>query len=264
MADAAPPIGWITVPPVAALGWIPYYFSVDDVPANKYTDTRRRAYYYIFNSGNKDPSDDLVSDQGFFQIINSHDYRGAFFLDGLQIYRDPVRFTEHNKGFRRMEYVGYTPRRYVDRSVHSPEKKTWDERPGVGGSNKEEPNPRIDLEPSHVKITQRVDFRLCKLVEVGGGIVTFNFRGAPYAWMQMEFTIYHHGEYRIEFSGSSIPSQQLYINWKKSNSCSYDMLDATHQEMERFFHAGRLLFVGKAVRAPQRANGPLVEQGKLW
>ena len=263
MAKPNSSIGWISVPPVAAIGWIPYYVRLTDVPQNNYTHTWPKFYDYLFDSGNKDPEDDLTNEQGFLQIIKSRDFRGAFLLNGLKLYRTPDRFIEHSRDFRRMEYVGYTPIRSSTGKAHPPKKDRL-MRQGVGGSYKDEPNPKIDLTPDYVRITQRVDFRICKLLQLLGGFASFTLRGAPYAWMEMDFTIYHNGSYRIEFSGTSVPSQQLYIDWRRVASCRYDMLQATAEEMERFLEAGRLFYFPKAVRAPRRFNAPLVANGELW
>lgn len=260
MTSSPAPIGWVKVPPVAAIGWIPFYLRVDDVPANDYTRSRPKVYDYLFDSGNRDPVDYLNDEEGFLRVIASNDYRGAFFLNGLNLYRSTFGFTHHNSDFRRMEYVGYTPIRHVQRGSDPPAKHTdWESR-GLGGSN----GLSIEVEAHRVVITQRVEFRICKYLQVVGGLLTFNLRSAPYAWMEMEFTIYSHGHYEIEFRGSSIPSQQLYVDWKRSATCRYDMLSATHQEMEGFLGAGDILGFRKPVRAPARRGARLYETGQLW
>jgi hypothetical protein len=251
----APPTGYIALPAVAAIGWIPFYFRLADVPANAYKDTRPRAYDILFDSGNRDPADNLVNEAGFRNILDTHDYRGALFLADLKIYRDAQRgFTHYNTSeFQRLESVGYTPLRSVPKDNPNTKEawRSWPERRGIGGSNPERNNLQIDVQPDRVTVTQRVDFRLCRLLGLGGGIMTLTFRDAPYAWMATTLTLEADGSYQIQCSGSAVPSQKLYVDWLAPAQGTYDMIAASYNEMESFFRAGRFLGIGRTRRAPR-------------
>ena len=271
-----PPIGYIQLPAVAAIGWIPFFFRLADVPPNAYKDTRPKAYDFLFDSGNWDPADNLMNEAGFWKIIREdHDYRGALFLADLKIHRSATGFTHYNQGeFRHLELVGYTPLRHVVKEDGTQKKKPWPcwpERRGIGGSHSNQNNPKIDVTSDRVTITHRVDFRLCRLLGIRGGVMTLTFRDAPYAWMAITLTINADGSYQLQFTGSAVPSQKLYVDWQtpanirgRPSKCTYDMLTASFGEMEGFFRAGRLAGIFQTRRAPERLSFPVVHAGRLW
>jgi hypothetical protein len=264
--------GWYRVPAVAAIAWIPFYAQLRDmladVPDNAYVASREKAYDLLFDSGNRDPDEDLGPDgQRFFEVIRRHDYRGALLLDGLRFRFDPWASEVDTHRMMRLESAGFTPLRFLDRSSDSPRKRPYPylpEMPGVGGGPRSRENPKIVSEPSRIQISHRVEFRLCKWLEIAGGLITFNFRGAATVWMEVRQTIHRDGLYRVEFSGTAVPSQRLYIDWRNCAHCGYDMLKASRGEMEGFFRAGRPMFSGPAREAPQRVNTPLVHEGRAW
>jgi len=269
MANGTPPIGYIPLPAIAAIAWIPFYFQVEDVPPNAYKETRKKAYDILFDAGNRDPSDDLVNEAGFWQIIRkTHDYRGALFLSNLQIHRSAkAGFTHYNdRDFERLESVGYTPIRQKV-MANPPYKKPWasyPERRGIGGSTPDRNKLKIDVAPARVTIIQCVDFRLCRLLGLGGGIMTLTLRDAPYAWMEMTMTIEDNGSFRIELAGSAVPSQKLYVGWQMPPNCTYDMITCSHSDIEQFFRAGRLSGIGATRHSPQRRAPSLFHTGRLW
>ncbi len=278
---AGVPIGTYDLPSVAAIGWIPFYLQLADVPHNAYTASRGRLYDLLFDSGNEDPDGDLGPDgRGFFDIIDRHDCRGALLLDGLRVTFGPQGPSLNAASPRRLEYVGSTPLRYLDRGVSPPRKSNYPfhpRSPDVGGPPWAAKVPGVAAGHGPLTIVQRVEFRLGKLVEVAGGILSLGLRGAPYAWMEMNMTIRPDGTYRVELSGSAVPSQRLYVDWlgcdrpacaqargAQGHDMTYDMLDAPLGEMEGFLHAGRRFFVGGAVPAPpRRSRSPLFYEGSL-
>jgi len=277
------PAGICDLPTVAAIGWIPFYVQLPDVPANAYTAFRATLYDLLFDSGNRDPGDDLgPGGSGFFEIIGHRDYRGALLLSGLRVIFGPGGPSLDESTISRREYVGFTPLRFLTPGFGGPIKHDFpffSRSPGVGGVPWEGRVPRVVAGPGGLTITQRVEFRLGKLVEIGGALVSsdllsFDFRGAPYAWMEMNMTIRPDATYRVELSGSAVPSQRLYVDWQgcarptcgpsSTHEMTYDMLDASLGEMEGFLHAGRRYFRGRAVAAPPRqTRSPLFYEGSL-
>lgn len=272
MPNQTKPEGWIKLPAIAAIGWIPFYKTLKHIPPgvdkNGYTKDWPWGYFWLFDSGNHDPGDNLISwEEGFLQIIESRDYRGAFFIDGLEVHRTSNEFTGCSEsGHRRMEYIGYTPLRFyvpvVEHKFNSPIMP--DKRGLLGGSSKDE-HFEIDMKPEYFRITHRIEFRLCKLMEVAGGLLTFNPRGAPYVWMKMVFEVHFDGKYTLTTMGTAIPNQTYYLDWKKVEKCSYDMFDSTSKEMNDFLRTGNLGYIGASPRGPERTtNAKMVESGWLW
>jgi hypothetical protein len=189
------------------------------------------------------------------------------FLDGIRVQFGASTMALDKSGMRRLEYPGFTPlRQWADGKKSA---IPWlPEKPGIAGPSPRNQNPEFVETPTQIGITQRLDSRICKVLQVAGGFLTFNLRGAPYARMKTLITINMNRIFTIEFYGSAIPSQLLYVDWKLAPArgggfCYYDMLKATTKEMDDFFGAGRMMYVGRTRRAPVRPAGALVYDGVL-
>jgi hypothetical protein len=268
MADAVKRDDHFEVPPIAAIAWIPYFFNLSDLPQatrNTYASTRPHAYGMLFDSGNtydwgfdSKPPDNLQNLQGFQRIIKSQEFRGAFYLEGLKIYFDtPGLLTGYNEGqYAHDELTGYTPFRFTADGIAPDRKFTQMYSKGRGGGASGWGDCKVSISQNGEKatVTQWVDFRLGKLAELGAWV--FVHRGAASAWMEVKLTLTCEGRYTIEFYGSSVPDQRLYVGWQ--NRLEYDMLDQTQREMDDFVLAGHRLPLLPRGRAPQRGGPGLV------
>jgi hypothetical protein len=84
-----------------------------------------------------------------------------------------------------------------------------------------------------VTIDYWLRFRIGKLGELAGFFYTGKM--APWASMKIEYKIDSYGDVSVRFSGSNIPSQSYYVNWKRE--AVYDMIGNTSDMIDRFMEA---------------------------
>jgi hypothetical protein len=58
---------------------------------------------------------------------------------------------------------------------------------------------------------------------------------APFACIDISYRIYHDGTYRIEFSGTLVPNQTYYVDWKAVNR--YSMESICDENLDDFLTA---------------------------
>src|SRR5207302_694082 len=73
-------------------------------------------------------------------------------------------------------------------------------------------------------------FKVGRLVNFGSWVVTGH--RLPSAWIGISYQICCTGEVSVTFSGSYVPSQYYYVDWKRERS--HDMLTNTLSEVKNF------------------------------
>jgi hypothetical protein len=242
---AKAPAGGYTVvgPDVAAIGWFPYYYTIADMPANAYTAHRfaRPALDWLFDSGNDPPPAQFLG--GFQELWNGYrptmEFRGILCVRNVRLNCNPDG-TARDVAFLRAGERGYTPLRAPVRSPWFRFKLPLGHQQGVG-----HPEHTVLKCPDGVTIEARLPFRLGRLGNYGMYYMT-GFE-APDAWMSISYTIKSNADVIVDFNGSSIPTQDYYVNWVVQPQGRHDMLTNTAAEIDAFLQAG------PAQSAPRRA-----------
>jgi len=247
----------VRVPSVAITGWVHYSDDIRKMPKNAYTEhrlargmkfapltpSRYSAFGLLFRSGNQttpvnpNPSRFRHDSLSFVDLIESHNYRVAVAMDNIEILRDANTRLPYLLHFDFTFNVGYTP---------IPGRPVEEARQGEGIQYK---TAFLRSGDNRVVIHSITRFRLKGLADA---IATFmTGHRAPYAWVEFLYVIDEQGG-RIIFTGSSIPSQSIYLDWTRSGT--YDMLTATEAAIDGFITAGK-------TSAPPRP--PVITSDKL-
>jgi len=225
----------ISGPDVSSIGFIPYYKSIKEVPQSSYTQhylglRSRLGFSLLFDSGNRPQMEQSFSGMTeFMNRISSKEFRGAMSLRDVKLYCDannkPVKVSVMH-----FEEVGYTPVReqILWRIIGEPKWNVFHSQ-GKGSFGC---TCKFDAESA--TITQWVRFMLGRKANFASWIVIGKW--APFAWMRTDYTIFSNGKIAVKFSGTYIPTQFLYINWKAVGA--HDMITNSLCRIDGFIDAG--------------------------
>lgn len=185
-----------------ALGWIPYFGSLSEMPDNGFHEYSKLGFQeklaseLLFISGNKPPGEDIFSShETFLQYLKTKDFRGAILLYEIELRRKDGVTELYYKNLSEKQAIGYTPIRFNDRVLfHSK---------GNGHNI-----PAARTTPDGAVLSFEVQFRIGKL----GSIFARSLSGyyPPFVWMRIDCTIGFDGSVQVECTGSLIPSQAHY------------------------------------------------------
>lgn len=229
-------------PSVAAVGWIPFYSELKDVPNDIYLNHpfarpsekllfSPSPFAILFASGNlievgesANPNPVSFSDQvGYISMLNAKNYRGALALDRIRIWRnqnnEPIRAT-----FELNASVGFTPMRVqMGKRVML---QHYSRGRGSGDYN-------ADTKGQQVEITCWVRFKVGAMADYGCYVLSG--KRAPSAILKIVYFI-GSDSVRVEFMGSRIPSQSYYVAWNRWRV--HDMLAIASSDIDSFLDAG--------------------------
>jgi hypothetical protein len=199
-------------PDIAVIGWIPYFSSMGAMPAGHHYPTSF-ANHLLYNSGNPAPPQNFADFGDFMNWfypsngIGTKEYRAILSLHDVKLRytkADPVPKVEYQPG----SYIGFTPPRCVLSGINiSPFKHSQ----GIGKpiSPSEDPLPR----DAGAIITHRVEFKLSPWLDQAQRKLTGYW--APFAVIEIRYTLRKTGEINIVVNSSAIPSQCIYLDWQR-------------------------------------------------
>jgi hypothetical protein len=226
-------------PPAAIIGWIPYFFTLGDMPANAWTaHSLGDAVERLFDSGNTpEPPANLIDYVGFRDFLlprtffaqGKKNFRGAACIRNFTVFFDEIG-RPINRSYDCERHVGYTPCRTVVPVAPWRKKLTLFNEKGKSSYNVHEEVPGADS----LTIRYQAGFRLGDLVNFMSSRITG--QGAPFAWVELAYTIRNDASVSIAFSGSNIPSQRYYVDWSEVHR--HPMLDLQANLIDNFIYAG--------------------------
>ncbi len=205
-------------PSATAIGWIPFQPLLGSrLPTSYARHPQTLGLRAMFRTGNRpEPPSDLRGRSTYRGFIDARNFRGALCLSG-------VKFTDHGDGRDADieasvdDFIGYTPLRAKGRFGKFDYDLAWHEK-GLGKIWTE-----IEKGPTYATLRRTAEFRIGKWGNVGSALLTGYW--APFAWMSIDYTVWIDGRIRIEFRGSSIPSQSFYVAWRRVRRHSMFTLD---------------------------------------
>ena len=221
-------------PDVAIVGWIPYFDRIKDLPAG-HNYQASLAMHLLFNSGNAEPPAEFTSGYNAFLswLHSRNDYRGALYIRNVVL-----RYQEDQPApsisFDAEAIMGFTPPRLRIAGVTLTPPGKYRNLKGV--SPNDYPDPDVAPLPlnSGVKILFTYQFKLSPMMDNLQRLITG--RWAPNAWAAIEYEILQTGLVRIATTGTAIPSQDVYINWKRMNDSRFDMLQNSSHHIQGFLN----------------------------
>jgi len=216
-------------PDIAIVGWIPYFGALADLPAGHNYKTSL-AMHLLFNSGNDEPPTEFSGGYEEFAdwLKSRKDYRGALYL------HDVILRYEEDKPAPIISYqvegiMGYTPIQ-LKLGIFKGAIRL------KGQSPNDYPEPLTQALPENrgVTISFRYCFKLSPIVDIMQRAITG--RWAPNAWGAIDYEISKSGRVRINTSGTAIPTQDIYVDWKRVDNYRHDMLANSSQNIRGFLN----------------------------
>jgi hypothetical protein len=192
-----------------AVGWIPYYERLADMPTNDYyvfaTESKRKwiACDMLFYSGNTPtPAAQFLEQQReFAELLHSKNYRGALWLRDIRLHcYDNDTYKVECKPLVGKQHVGYTPMRMPQ----------WRGKTVLAFSKGQgsEIEPSVVKRPDGANLSYEVRFRIGRIGNLATRLLTKNW--APDAWLRVDYELRRDGNCTIAYSGSRIPSSVHY------------------------------------------------------
>jgi hypothetical protein len=204
------------IPNSTIIGYIPFLRSVSGTPARSvYRKLRwRPAFHFLFRSGNPVPPVTMDPEVSLADFLRLRHFRAVLWIRNIVL--------ENDRGGSRISLkhghkVGYTP---LMGGIFLP---------GAGTLT-----PEVTLSYGRLTITVILRFKLGKLANFGSGILTGHL--APSAWIQTRYSVWSSGLCELQFTGSSIPSQKIYVDIREI--FHHDMLSTENNSIMRFIRAG--------------------------
>lgn len=221
-------------PDVAVVGWIPYFDRIKDLPAG-HNYQASLAMHLLFNSGNAEPPDEFTG--GYSQFLSwlrsREDYRAALYISNVVLRYEKTR-PAPSYSFDYEAIMGFTPLRLRIAGMTLTPPGKYRHLKGV--SPNDYPVPDVVLLPlnSGIKILYTFQFKLSPMMDNLQRLITG--RWAPNAWAAIEYEILNTGVVRIATTGTAIPSQDVYINWKRMKASCFDMLQNSSRHIQGFLN----------------------------
>jgi hypothetical protein len=218
-------------PDIAVVGWIPFYPSLKHLPpTHKYRESL--ATHMLFNSGNNEPPAEFGSYDDFNAWLDADkDYRGALYIRDITL-RYENGLPAPSILYKANGRMGYTPLKLVIAGVELAPPNKYRYRKGKSPSDF--PLPQDIPLPDNVgsSIIFRYQFKLSPLMDLIQRSITGQW--APNAWVSIEYQIYRTRVVRVLIRGSAIPSQHIYVNWRRVDHRKHDMMDNAEEEINGF------------------------------
>lgn len=220
-------------PDIAIVGWIPYFDRMADLPAG-HNYKASLAMHLLFNSGNNEPPKSFADYHTFIAWLRSRrDYRGALYIHDV-ILRYKTGKPAPIISYQVEGVMGYTPLqlKFPGISVSLPGR--------LGRLKGQSPNdyiqPLTNVLPGNrgISITFNYRFKLSPIMDVLQRAITG--RWAPNAWAGIDYEISNDGRVRIATTGTSIPTQDVYIDWVRDDSLRSNMLQIGSKDVESFLN----------------------------
>lgn len=209
---------------VHVVSWIPYLDSIERAPA-AYRDhpMGRRALSKVFRSGNHRPPPWFEDLGELNEFEHERDFRCILALPALIARCEGSEVAELEFETKPVCKIGYTPVHIPRSTVHLQ---------GTGGLRP----LRKEIGEGVGQVEVEVRFRLSGL----GAAVNFisTARGTPFAWTEVDYTVYADGRYTISLVGTMIPSHALYLNLERR--ILHDMLTLERDDIDNFLEAGNM------------------------
>lgn len=194
-------------PAFYAVAWIPYHplFRPANGPWHDVIHRARGpkrmsvALLGLFRSGNPRPPRKWRDSSHFGTFIAHKGYRGVFYLTGVRLEFDE-KSDVTDIGFDECvdhRYVGYTPLYLGFKTLFSA---------GRGYNS----GVAKDHDSAGGTLSQEIGFRLSWWANFVNWVLTDYW--APYAWMRVTYRLYRTKDVVVEFTGSHIPTQTLYLD----------------------------------------------------
>lgn len=191
--------------------------------------------HLLFNSGNAAPPDQFAGGYSEFLgwLKSRQDYRGAMYI------RDVILRYEENRAapiisFDAEGIMGYTPPKLRIAGITLTPPGKFRRFKGVSPNDYPDPDVDLLLDNRGVKILFTFQFKLSPLMDNLQRLITG--RWAPNAWAAIEYEIRSTGRVRIAATGTAIPSQDIYIDWRRIRGSRFDMLQSSSQHIHGFLN----------------------------
>lgn len=204
--------GWAQAAPISGIRWL-----------------RAVAMMKLFASGNDLPPAPLGGYGGFQGVVNSKEFRAAICIRNVRVEWDD---TSGSVDFQRQVDIeeGYTPDnmwqfvppswQHQTRGYHKGAKRVW---------------TNVSATKDLVTLTVIARVKLWWLYNVIQSFITFHL--APWAIVELKYTVHRAGNTTIQFIGSRIPSQFNYDDWNLH--ASHDMKANNVPDVAGFLTAGK-------------------------
>jgi hypothetical protein len=220
-------------PDVAVIGWIPFYKNLAQLPGGHHY-RESLAMHLLFNTGNNEPPTHFDSYDDFSAWLSTgKEYRGAVYMRDIHLrYEDdkpaPI-FSYEAQGI-----MGYTPAKLVVGNLELTPPDRLRYHKGQAPSDYAPPLIAVLSGNRGVNITFRYQFKLSPMMDLIQRAITG--RRAPNAWAKIEYEIYKSGSVRLLIRGTAIPSQHIYINWRRADEYRHDMMSNGRDRIDGFLN----------------------------
>ena len=229
---SAEPVHEIKGPPIAALGWIPYFSPVAYWRSVRCEVYRRHpswrlsllGFPMLFTSGNKpEPSSNWTRTEDFLTFLAKKEFRAAVALSDVRLYTDrlgsPARIV-----YGELVESGFTPIRplglYSDSEFDDARVRWW----------------RFRILPSGAGVTGDCELRV-RLGQPWRNLAEYTASyPVPFITFRISYTLRKDGSGEAGCSSSDIPSQRWYCDWQRAGD--HDMMSITASEIDSFFGSG--------------------------
>jgi hypothetical protein len=228
-------------PSVAVVGWVPSYQAAEQLPAGF---LRRQwdadpAIARLLETGNQKPPESFADDLDFARHLNSRDFRGALCIHRPTVYLDAAGLPVQVSCYA-LARAGCTAVRV--KSV------VWFSG-GAGLSSGYFAEAR-----SSVTIRVFLRMKIGALGQAVGKLLTGHW--PPWATLMIDYSIdYETGLATIVYSGTPIPSQCRYVEWKLDSEYQIET-DMSAAAYKLFVKAGGCL---DAMAQPMRMTVPVLK-----
>jgi hypothetical protein len=218
-------------PDIAIVGWIPFYQSLANLPrGHQYHESL--AMHMLFNSGNPEPPTEFDSYDAFASWLRGgREYRGALYIREVGLRYEEGKITPISS-YEANGIIGYTPIRLVVAGIELTPPQRLRYRKGISPSDYEPPVDAPLPEGRGFSIIFRYQFKISPLMDLIQRSITG--RWAPNAWASIEYEIYQTGLVRVLIRGTAIPSQHVYVNWRRVDAFKHDMITNAEGEINGF------------------------------
>ena len=221
-------------PDVAVVGWIPYFDRIRDIPPG-HNYQASLAMHLLFNSGNDAPPHEFTGGYTeFLRWLDSRDdYRGALYIRNVVLRYDGVN-PAPSVSFEAKGIMGFTPPRLKIAGLTLTPPGKYRRLKGV--SPNDYPDPEVIPLPANrgAKILFTFQFKLSPIMDKLQRLISG--RWAPNAWAAIEYEILNTRVVRIATTGTAIPSQDVYIDWKRKSDSRFDMLQNSPRYIQGFLN----------------------------
>ncbi len=219
-------------PDVAAVGWIPFFENLSDLPAG-HQYPLSVPMRLLFNSGNPEPKNTFGGFPDFEQWLyplhptGTREYRAALYLRDIVLH-DPSDGSASRVEYEHGAFIGFTPPRFMAFGINVSPLRGYHQGVGPDFDPEEEelPNGR------GIQIRYRIEFKLAFSMDLLVRSITGYW--APFAWMEIDYRIFKTGRVEVDFRGTAIPSQTYYVGWNRVHH--RDMLLHAKPEIDGFLN----------------------------